>query len=116
MRRLWPGMKRILIAIGRWVLEEIVDVGLQALIHYMRARVKVFRWRLRNRARAAWRKRWLEGRIERWNRAIRWLTRNAKRFTTRALDWLQRKAQEIPWHSRLESSTWQRRALHNCRG
>jgi hypothetical protein len=102
--RLWSGLKRILIRIGRWVLDELIDEGVDRLVSYMRKRVKVFRWRLRNRARAEWRISFLRGKISRWNAAIRWLQRRAKQLAGKVLDWLQGMAEGLPYHSPWESA------------
>lgn len=73
---LWPGLRRVLLAIGRWLMGVIRDEGVKFLAGYMRQRVHVFRKRLAKvvaRRHAKWRPRWLRGRIRRWNYAIAWL-------------------------------------------
>lgn len=73
---LWPGLRRVLLAIGRWLMRVIGDEGVKFLAGYMRQRVHVFRRRLARvlaRRHSKWRPEWLRGRISRWNRAIVWL-------------------------------------------
>lgn len=76
MRALWPAMARILRAIGRWIIRRVRRNGAQRIAWYMAERVEVFRGRLK-RARSSRRKRWLRGRIRRWQHAYRWLHRHA---------------------------------------
>lgn len=69
---IWPSLRRILVAIGRWVLDRIVRSTVLAVVWYMRGKVEDFKRRLA-RARSDRRKRWLRGRIRRWTRAAGWL-------------------------------------------
>jgi hypothetical protein len=80
--KMWPGLRRSLLSIGRWLLDVIVDEGVKGLLVYMRQRVKVFGRRLRRVLKrrvspkwrvGCWRAKWLRGRIARWRRAIAWL-------------------------------------------
>jgi len=109
--RLAQGLRKILLWLGRWVLEDLIETGTTALLAYMRGRVRVFRWRLRHRARAEWRRRVLRGRIRRWNHAIRWIDRHARRLRGRLLDRLASLSgwDSVPYHSLYESEQWCRR-------
>lgn len=78
---LWPPLRRILKAIGRWIIRRVIRKGAHVIGYYMAERIEVFRARLK-RARSSRRKRWLRGRIKRWSTAVRWLHRNARRINS----------------------------------
>lgn len=119
---LWPGLRKALLAIGRWLLDTIADEGVKGLAIYMRQRVKVFAKRIarvkarrrRARFRIHWRVRWLTLRIARWRQAIRWLTSTAAaklkgRVVGLAID---RATREIPEDAPDEIfSRWRRRQM-----
>lgn len=58
--------------IGKWILQRVIQRGAVRLGHYMLERVDVFRRRLKT-AKTDRRKRWLRGRIKRWERGGSWL-------------------------------------------
>lgn len=95
---LWPALRRILVSIGRWLLDRLelyIPRGVTLLTAYMRERVEVFRGRL-SRARTDRRKRWLRGRIRRWLTAADWLDK--WRFEVKQLDFAdcQARAAKLP--------------------
>jgi hypothetical protein len=75
---------RIARAIGRWIVEHLLEHGREMLIGYMVGKVGDFRRRLA-RAKRPRRKTWLTGRIRRWNAAIAWLRKNAAEVTRDAV-------------------------------
>ena len=82
-----------MLRIGRWVLRRIIKNGRLWIIHYMQGKVEDFARRL-TRARTARRKRWLKGRIQRWNKVIAWMLKVGEEFGIRdfkALDEQLRK-------------------------
>lgn len=99
------GILKILKAIGRWVLDDLVSYGVDALIGYMRVRIGVFGKR-RARAKRDRRKRWLAGRIKRWTTAMRWLEKRRDALTRKTVRLVREGAREavrrIPERSRLE--------------
>jgi hypothetical protein len=114
---MWPGLRRVLLRIGRWLLRTIADAGIKGLIIYMRQRVRVFARRLgrvlHRKRHSLWRVSWLRGRIRRWKAAIRWLQgRQAQRLKGRVLKAaMKRAAQEIPDQAPDEDfGRWKRRA------
>lgn len=102
-RALWPALRRILIRLGRWVLDDVLEDGLSFVARYLLKRVKVMRRRL-GRARTKWRRRWLRARIGGWVHASEWLTSHAASLTKRALRLYERLAERIPETSRHESA------------
>lgn len=115
LKAIWPGLRRVLLRIGRWLLNALADEGLRGLVSYMRQRVKVFRRRLAKilkRRHSKWRPKWLRGRIARWLGAIRWLQgKRAAKLKGRVLDYAQRFAEDtIPEDAPDESfARWRRR-------
>jgi len=116
LRALWPALRRILVAIGRWVLDALADEGLRGLISYMRQRVKVFRRRLKRRLKRRRKPKLLikfvRGRISRWCKAVRWLQgAEAKKLKGKVLKFAIDEAERrIPEESPLESyGRWKRR-------
>jgi hypothetical protein len=115
LQAIWPGLRRVLLRIGRWLLRTIADEGLRWLISYMRQRVRVFQARLKRvlaRRHSKWRPKWLRGRIRRWRNAISWLkSKRAAKLKGRVLDAAQRMAERtIPEEAPDESfSRWRRR-------
>lgn len=103
VKALWPAMRRILIRLGRWVLDDLVDDGVRFVARYLLKRVRVFSRRL-GRARSRLRRRWLRRRIGRWRDASAWLTANASSLRGKALDLYSELAERIPQTSRFESS------------
>ncbi len=97
----WPVLKRILIAIGKWILGVARRRGVPILVGYMLERVEVFKGRL-GRAKTTRRKRWLRGRIRRWTKAARWLTTNARAMHTQALAKFEELAARLPERSPME--------------
>ena len=102
-RALWPALRRILIRLGRWVLDDLAEDGVVFVARYLLKRVQVFARRLK-RARTKLRRRWLRGRIGRWRHASAWLTANASNLKGKALDAYAELAERIPRTSRLESA------------
>lgn len=102
-RALWPALRRILIRLGRWVLDDLVEDGVRFVARYLLKRVRVFARRL-GRARTKLRRRWLRGRIGRWRDASAWLTANASSLRGKALDLYSELAERIPQTSRFESA------------
>ncbi len=104
--KLWPHLRKLIIRIGRWVIQRLRKWGAQSLAIYMRIRVEVFEGRL-GRARAKWRKKWLHGRIRRWLKVADWLEHNAKKVNTKVADKLEvlAIADRIP-----VNSPWERKA------
>lgn len=84
MSNLLEALVRIAARIGRWMLEHARDRGLTMLLGYMQGKIGDFE-RRRQRARTKRRVAWLTGRIERWRKAVAWLTDNAKALTSKAL-------------------------------
>ena len=72
-------LKKLIIAIGRWILRRIVQRGRVALINYMEGKVDDFERRLA-KAKTPRRKKWLRGRIRRWNAVIAWLKKFGEKF------------------------------------
>lgn len=99
-RALWPALRRILIRIGRWVLDDLLEDGVRFVGRYMLKRCKVFRRRL-ERARTKIRRGWLRRRIVRWQKAAAWLFDNASALRKRSLEIYDRLATRIP-----ETSPW----------
>lgn len=79
-KALLTGLVAIARAIGRWVIMRLGEYGRTKLVHYMEARIDVFYDRIK-RARSKAGRRWLTGRINRWNKAITWLKTKAKALT-----------------------------------
>lgn len=99
--QIWPALRKILIAIGRWLLNTARRRGVPMLVGYMLERVEVFKRRL-GRARTSRRMKWLRGRIRRWTAAARWLTQHARELNARALRECERLAAKIPETSPME--------------
>lgn len=85
-------LREIATLIGRWVLVRFGDYGRVKLIHYMEGRVDVFKAR-RKRVKSAVRKRFLAGRIRRWNRAIKWLKTEGKKLTKKLVNRMNEELQ-----------------------
>jgi hypothetical protein len=92
---LWPAFRRILVAIGRWLLGVVRRRGIPILVGYMLERIEVFRARLR-RAKTDRRMKWLRGRIRRWTAAAKWLTAHASDLHERALEQYEKLSARIP--------------------
>ena len=88
---MWPTARKILLAIGRWLVSKVRKFGAQKLAAYMELRVDVFEERL-GRARRNRRKKWLRGRIRRWNAAIAWLRSNARKLNKKVADEIDKLA------------------------
>ena len=115
---LWPGLRKALLAIGRWLLNTIADEGVKGLAIYMRQRVKVFRRRLTRvvtrKRYSEWRARWLNSRILRWEGAIKWLTSTAAaKLKGRVVGLaMERATREVPEDAPDELfSRWRRRQM-----
>lgn len=102
VRALWPALRRILIRIGRWVLDDLLEDGVRFVARYLRKRVKVFQRRL-GRVKAKWRQRCLRRRIRRYLGASAWLDEHAGSLSKRALRLVEPLAEKIP-----ETSPWER--------
>lgn len=74
-------LKKLIGEIGRWILQRIIKHGRVALIHYMEGKVGDFARRLA-KAKTPRRRRWLRGRIKRWNAVTAWLTKHGEKFGT----------------------------------
>lgn len=115
LQAIWPGLRRVLLRIGRWLLRTIADEGLRGLISYMRQRVRVFQARLKRvlgRKHSKWRPKWLRGRIARWRNAITWLgSKRAAKLKGRVLEAAEKMAERlIPEEAPGESfARWRRR-------
>lgn len=96
---LWPGLRRVLLNIGRWLLRVIAEQGIRFLNLYMRQRIRVFHSRLTRvlaRSHSKWRPKWLRGRIARWHRAITWLqSQHAAKLRGEVLSMAERKAAKL---------------------
>lgn len=83
-RWVWRGLRRIVEHLGRWTIRTLARRGALALANYMRIRTDVFRARLARvlarKRHAAWRVRFLRGRIRRWLAAARWLEAKADKI------------------------------------
>lgn len=106
MVRIWPALRRILIALGRWILGLLQRRGIMIGTEYMLERVEVFKLRLGRvkgqTPRAQRRRRWLRGRIRRWTRAAAWLLEHQKELHERALCEYEKLAAKLPENSPLE--------------
>ena len=84
--------------IGRWILERLLKVAGRRLGFYMLERTEVFARRLK-RAKTERRKRWLRGRIKRWEKAgeflIAWSNDVSKCIVSEA-DAIMAKAAGLP--------------------
>lgn len=102
---LWNGLRHLVERLGRWVIRELVTHGARALAGYMRIRVSVFRRRLARvlaRRHAAWRPRFLRGRIQRWLRGAAWLEEQADHLARVSADEAEKRLQDLP-----EASPWE---------
>lgn len=66
------GLLPFLKAIGRWIVERLVEKGTEWLLAVMEDRIDAFKRRW-YRAKTSRRKRWLGRRIDRWTRARGWI-------------------------------------------
>ncbi|HWB76606.1 MAG TPA: hypothetical protein VG755_16690 [Nannocystaceae bacterium] len=90
MNKIVSTLVDVALRIGRWLVRRLSARGALWLQHYMEGKVEDFERRLA-RARTERRKRWLKGRISRWNRAIAWLKANAKKVTDTVIDAVDRE-------------------------
>jgi hypothetical protein len=92
---LWPALRRILIGIGRWILDVILNEGRSGLAVYMRQRIGVFTRRLKRARKGSPRSRWLTGRIRRWTQGATWLEgAAAKALSKKIAQEAQRRAED----------------------
>lgn len=101
----WKGLRYLVERLGRWIVGELVTHGARALAGYMRIRVTVFRRRLARvlaRRHAAWRPRFLRGRIQRWLRGAAWLEEQSDNLARLAADEAEKRLQDLP-----EESPWE---------
>lgn len=110
-RFLWPGFRRILLRLGRWVARELVCEGSRALAAILRSGVR----RLQAKRKALSKKKhlrrsWLGGRIRRWRSAARWFEGRRVELKKRIVDWLDKRIDDaIPEQSPLENyRAWSR--------
>jgi hypothetical protein len=102
---IWKGLRHLVERLGQWVVRELVTNGARALAAYMRIRVSVFRRRLQRvlaRRHAAWRPRFLRGRIARWLRGAAWLEEQADHLGKVSADEAEKRLQDLP-----EESPWE---------
>ena len=82
---LWPGLRRLLIGIGHWILDVILAEGRSGLAVYMRQRVGVFTRRLKRTRKGSPRSRWLTGRIRRWTQGAAWIEGEAAKALSKQI-------------------------------
>ncbi len=101
---LWKGLARILLAIGGWLLGELVHEGALSVAAILRSGARKIRGK-RKRARTERKKNWLMARERRWLRAARWFQAQAERLSKRAVRSLEQYAetQDVPFHSPQET-------------
>jgi hypothetical protein len=90
--------------IGRWILERLLKVAGRRLGFYMLERTEVFAERLK-RAKTERRKRWLRGRIKRWEKAGAWLLANSddvSKCISEEADTLIAKSKGLPLYAKCE--------------
>lgn len=92
---LWPAFRKLLKQIGRWLIRVMARRGLRNLLGYMACRVDVYEARL-GRARTKRRKRWLTGRIRRWNAAMAWLKKHSPRIRVETVRAFEKLSEKMP--------------------
>lgn len=109
--KFWPALRRVLMSIGRWLLETVARRGPGFAVGYCHERILVFRKRLK-RAASRLRKKWLRSRIRRWGRAAVWFrSKEATQLTGNVVQLAMKKADRaIPEDAPDESfRRWARR-------
>jgi uncharacterized protein involved in exopolysaccharide biosynthesis len=95
VRRLWPTLRKHLIALGRWVISRVRVSGAQRIGYYLIERAQGAQARkLAKAIKNGWDKRAdrLRARQQRWMRAGRWLLKKASEINKRVAGALEKLA------------------------
>lgn len=92
---LWPGLRRILVRIGRWVLRNVIIEGARGIAVYLRMRARHFIER-HSAEESPTRRRRLRRRARRYSAAAAWFDEHANSLTERALEVYDRQSRRIP--------------------
>jgi hypothetical protein len=97
VKSLWPGLKKILTAIGRWVITRVRKVGAQKVAMWMLKRAEGYQTNRLKAAKARKDKlatRFRTNQISRWKRAAKWILEHAVDLSEAAALALERLARE----------------------
>ena len=95
------GLINIARRIGRWILRKLLEIGGDWLCGYMAGKIGDMRRRLA-RAKTERRKRWLRGRIRRWDKALGWLNANRHDIGSDIVEAADSAASSIPMVAKAE--------------